>query len=169
MRIVDLLRATPATTQSARIAFVAVTLLTTLGVLAAPAVAHAAACDNYEFAADFGLKQDNGLIISMSNPDTTALDNTDAQYSGPSGDLTTGHATGGITGAIIDFTITWDAGRSAGSVNHYTGVVGARGVANGLIETNGLIENAWASQGFKCMTAPSPAPDLSGVAPGSPG
>jgi hypothetical protein len=128
-----------------------------------------AACDNYEFAANFGLQQDNGLIISMSNPDTTTLDNTVAQYLGPNGDLTTGHATGGITGATIDFTITWDAGKSAGSVNHYTGVVGSRGVANGLIETNGLTESVWSSQGFKCMTAPPPGPDLSSVPPNSPG
>jgi hypothetical protein len=146
MRIVDLFRAAPA-----------VTLLTAIGALTTPAVAHAV-CDNYQFAANFALQQDNGVVVSMNNPDTTILDNVVAQAPGRYGDLTTGHAAGGVTGTTIDFTITWDAGNGAGSMNHYTGVVSSRS-ANGLIEANGLTEHVWTSQGFKCITA-QPAPDV---------
>ena len=145
-------------TRSAPRALLATSLLTIVGALASPAVAHAA-CDTYEFAANFGLQQDNGLVVSMNNPDTTTLDNVVAQYAGPNGDLTTGHASGGINGSLIDFSITWDSSDRAGSVNHYTGVVGSRGGANGLIEANGLTQNMWSSQGFRCMTAPPSAPD----------
>jgi hypothetical protein len=117
-------------------------------------------CDSYTFPANFTLKQDNGIIVVISNPVGSTFSGTGASYSIPGKTQPTGgSASGGVAGGTnLDFTINWNSGPGAGFSNHYTGVINKNLTAQGMSTNNKGDQNVWASapMALTCVAAPAP-------------
>jgi hypothetical protein len=115
-------------------------------------------CDNYTFPANFTVKQDNGIIVTIDNPVGSTFPGTGASYSIPGKTAPTGGtASGGVAGGTnLDFTISWSSGPGAGFSNHYTGVINKNLTAQGMSTNNKGVQNVWASapMALTCVAAP---------------
>jgi hypothetical protein len=141
---------------------------------ARPALPLAPACNTtFEFPPGFSLKLDNGIQVLMEGTQGPTFQGASARYpTPPSGQLTSGRASGGVNGTTVDFTIDWGAGPGAGHSTHYTGVINDNLTAQGMATDDNNNQNVWASAPAKLECKPLPpegpiaAPD---TPPGSTG
>jgi hypothetical protein len=151
--------------KSLTLAPLSVAMLAALGGMS-PAPSHAdpmfplaPACEKYQVNGGMiQTLQDNGISTTVSWSGSNAVGRP--FYTVGGGAPTYGTVTGGVKNrGTFDFTVNWDEGPGAGRSFHYTGEVGADGIARGsMFDSKGPLSSWETKSPLTCIQAAPPPP-----------